>query len=210
MMGALLLLATGTVLTQQTAADSQCGELQRIFDEYIRCGRCEATHNILTPEPMSVDIDGDGHVDLVALVCISAKVPRFQGEFAIQKPLPNDLQFDPRSSTHVGAAARDFLTRSGPSLRISNFLAVSFGAGMATFKPSPRKLLLDGGWLSPTRMTAFRGVLRDWPLDNGRVIRAPTLGGNALYFENVSKSDGMVIYWDGVCFRYHPVDPAAK
>lgn len=177
-----------------------CPDISREFSGAVSCSlHCPGRSNIGQPSELIVDIDGDGMLDVVALVCPAGVRPQGKLEFPVYLPVLSDPQMDTTAAQAPKRRVDSVFAAPGAS----NLLAVIFGLSPNRFRASTRKALVDCTWsLGVVHLERLHSPLKDWIAELGNVIPAPKLRGEPIIVRAGEVSDA--IYWDGEKFRIHP------
>jgi len=177
-----------------------CPEISREFSGVVSCSlHCPSGSNIGRPSELILDIDGDGNLDAVQLVCPVGKEVSRQSEVPVYLPV-----FSAASMDHEAAHAPEGRISSGlMAPGASNLLAVIFGSSPKKFRATARKALIERTWsLGVVHLERLHSPLKDWTAELGNVIPAPKPRGEPIIVRAGEVSDA--IYWDGEKFRFHP------
>jgi hypothetical protein len=188
------------LLGMLAAAAIGCPEITRQFAGVVSCSlHCPASSNIGRPGELIVDIDGDGHLDALALVCPSGSGPPRKSGIPIYLRVFSSAQMD--NETPFAPERRVNSVFASPEY--SNLLAVIFGSSPKVFRKTDRKALVERAWsLGVVHLEKPQSPLRDWTGEHGDIVPAPRPRGEPVIVRSGQVRDAL--YWDGVKFRFHP------
>ncbi|MCL4842833.1 MAG: hypothetical protein KJZ79_13385 [Bryobacteraceae bacterium] len=177
-----------------------CPDISREFSGAVSCSlHCPSRSNIGRPTGLILDIDGDGNLDAVELVCPVGKGVSRLSEVPVYLPVFSDPQMDTEAAHAPKMRVDSVFTAPGES----NLLAVIFGSSPKKFRATARKALIERTWsLGVVHLERLHSPLKDWTAELGNVIPAPKPRGEPIIVRAGEVSDA--IYWDGEKFRFHP------